>query len=364
MKYIKELSRYIVAIVFIFSSIVKAVDPVGVSLKVKEYLLAYNAPDFGDFSLVIAIALCAIEFLCGIAILTTVKIRFFSFIALLLTLMFTVITYLSAKYDLVKDCGCFGDAVHLSAWGTFAKNVVLIVLCFIVYYYRKSYRQIINKRVEPLLTLFFLLLIVGLSVYSYFYLPPLDFTDFKRGTDLNVAASGNYLKYKTEVVYEKNGVSEVFDLENLPDSTWTFVETISTLVGGDERDASKTRFVIVDEIQEPVTEDVLGMSSAVLLSVYKDNLSEKYFNKLSDFVESNSLKDTPSAIYLLSSFTPEKTLQILSPLSESLNKWQSEGLFTILYSDYKTLITLNRSNGGATFLNDGVVVKKISALQL
>lgn len=351
MKTFRVVCRYIVGLVFVLSALTKAIDPVGVMLKVKEYLQAYIGTDFGDFTLYLAIALCVIEFVSGAAILTCVKIRFFSLVALLLTAVFTVLTFCSAAFKLVPDCGCFGDVIKLSAWGTFYKNIVLIILCIIVYRARNKYIGIFGKPLEMALAVIYTVFIIAFCTYSYRNLPPLDFTDFKPGTDLVEASQGAAIKYKTECVYEKNGVREVFELENLPDSTWTFVETISTVVSGDERDAAKTKFILRDADNNPVTEEVLEKKGVdiAFFSIYSPELPNGYLDKLKEVIDGCANCD----YYIVSALTPEQTTTLL----ESDN-------FHILYSDFKTLITLNRSNGGVTFVRDGKIERKLPASKI
>ena len=366
MKVLRVICRYIVGLVFILSSLTKAIDPVGVSLKVKEYLMAYGGLDLGDFTLYLAVALCVIEFVSGAAILTCVKIRLFSLVALLLTAVFTVLTFCSAQFNLVPDCGCFGDVVKLSAWGTFYKNIILIILCAIVYFSRKKYISFWGNPLQLILTLIYVGVAVALCAYSYRNLPPLDYTDFKPGTDLVEASQGSSIKYKTECIYEKNGVREVFELENLPDSTWSFVETISTVITGSEKEAAKTKFILRNMDNNPVTEDVLGNDNrpVALFSIYAPKIKKGYLDELKKIV-AEELANNSADIYIVSALTPERTSELLSAISSSIEEWKNgTAKFDILYSDYKTLITLNRSNGGATFVQNGKVLSKLSASRI
>ena len=268
-----------------------------------------------------------------------------------MTVFFLVLTFFSAAFSLVTDCGCFGEAIHLSAWGTFIKNVILLILCVIVYHQRKNYKPLFNNYLQIILLLISFIFIVGLSLYSLIYLPPVDFTDFKPSTDLT-SSSENTLKYKTEVIYEKDGKREKFDLDNLPDSTWSYVATNSILLEGNLSEVSKAKFVIKDEYGEYVTEEVLNSSSPIIfISFYDKNRVEP-----SDIMKLKSLADSLSTdncaeVYILSALSLEDIEKIveLQP-------------FKVVYSDYKTVITFNRSNGGATCLMNGVVIKKWSAL--
>ena len=388
MRFVRILARYIVGIVFIVSGFLKGVDPVGTSLKVKEYFHAFLNMDPGQWALWIGIALCAMEFLTGVCILKVIKFRFFSGLALLMCIFFAGVTFYSAYTGKVSDCGCFGDVIHLDPWPSFYKNLVLLALTIFLYTQRHRARPIANSFWEWAFMFGYAAFIVGVSLYSMRNLPPADLSDFKPGRDLFKGDSTAMVKYKTEILYSKDGITKKFSLNHLPDSSWKYVETISTVIEGSERIAHKMPFLLKDATGEDVTESVLKTEQPIIfISFYDaDGITDDDLGKLknlgdslnsavaSDIFGAYSSGARNAAIYVLSALTPEETLASLKPIADAVEKQDISDIFSsshgernlpfkIVYGDFKTVITFNRSNGGATYVNKGIIVKKWSAAQ-
>ena len=388
MRFVRILARYIVGIVFVVSGFLKGVDPVGTSLKVKEYFHAFLNMDPGHWALWIGIALCAVEFLTGVCILKVIKFRFFSGMALLMCIFFAGVTFYSAYTGKVSDCGCFGDVIHLDPWPSFYKNLVLLALTIFLYTQRHRARPIANSFWEWAFMFGYAAFIVGVSLYSMRNLPPADLSDFKPGRDLFKGDSTAMVRYKTEILYSKDGVTKKFSLNHLPDSSWKYVETISTVIEGSERIAHKMPFLLKDATGEDVTEFVLKTEQPIIfISFYDaDGITDDDLGKLknlgdslnsavaSDIFGAYSSGARNAAIYVLSALTPEETLASLKPIADAVEKQDISDIFSsshgernlpykIVYGDFKTVITFNRSNGGATYVNKGIIVKKWSAAQ-
>ena len=388
MRFVRILARYIVGIVFIVSGFLKGVDPVGTSLKVKEYFHAFLNMDPGHWALWIGIALCAVEFLTGVCILKVIKFRFFSGLALLMCIFFAGVTFYSAYTGKVSDCGCFGDVIHLDPWPSFYKNLVLLALTIFLYTQRHRARPIANSFWEWAFMFGYAAFIVGVSLYSMRNLPPADLSDFKPGRDLFKGDSTAMVRYKTEILYSKDGVTKKFSLNHLPDSSWKYVETISTVIEGSVRIAHKMPFLLKDATGEDVTEFVLKTEQPIIfISFYDaDGITDDDLGKLknlgdslnsavaSDIFGAYSSGARNAAIYVLSALTPEETLASLKPIADAVEKQDISDIFSsshgernlpfkIVYGDFKTVITFNRSNGGATYVNKGIIVKKWSAAQ-
>lgn len=372
MRFVRILARYIVGIVFIVSGFLKGVDPVGTSLKVKEYFHAFLNMDPGHRALWIGIALCAVEFLTGVCILKVIKFRFFSGLALLMCIFFAGVTFYSAYTGKVSDCGCFGDVIHLDPWPSFYKNLVLLALTIFLYTQRHRARPIANSFWEWAFMFGYAAFIVGVSLYSMRNLPPADLSDFKPGRDLFKGDSTAMVRYKTEILYSKDGVTKKFSLNHLPDSSWKYVETISTVIEGSERIAHKMPFLLKDATGEDVTESVLKTEQPIIfISFYDaDGITDDDLGKLKNLGDSTKGAD----VYVLSAMTPEETLTSLKPIADAVEKQDISDIFSsshgerslpfkIVYGDFKTVITFNRSNGGATYVNKGIIVKKWSAAQ-
>lgn len=385
-KLLRKAARYLVGIVFIASGFLKGVDPVGTSLKVKEYFHAFLGMDPGHWALWLGIALCAVEFLTGVCILKVIKFRFFSLIALLMSLFFAGVTLYSAITGKVEDCGCFGDVIHLEPWPSFYKNVVLVVLTAYLYSQRHRARPIAGNFWQWAFMLGYAVFIVGVAVYSMRELPPADMTDFRPGRDLFKGDSTALVKYKTEIIYSKDGVRKSFNLNHLPDSTWKYEETISTVVEGSERVARQMPFILRNSFGEDVTESILKSESPIVFISFYDasGITHDDLGKLKNLgdslnaVNSNGLIDAFSSsslgakVYVLSAMTEDETLKSLQPIADAIEKEAISDVFSssysqrslpfgIVYSDFKSVITFNRSNGGATYVNRGIIVKKWSA---
>ncbi len=120
-----EICRIVLGLTFVFSGFVKSVDPWGTALKIGDYLSVWGAGQMPDgVRIALAIAACAAELTLGLVLVFRVKPRLTSIVALAVMVFFLVVTFLSATVLPVEDCGCFGDAIHLSPWASFGKNVL------------------------------------------------------------------------------------------------------------------------------------------------------------------------------------------------------------------------------------------------
>lgn len=345
MKLIRAICRFAFGILFVLSGFLKAVDPVGTSLKFKEYFGALHL-DFLDFlSIPCGILLTSAEFLVGVAILKGLRIQLFSKIALGFISFFTLLTLWIAIANPVSDCGCFGEALHLSNRDTFIKNLFLLGAALVVFFQRYRFCPIAKPKVEWGYLALYGALILSLQVYTLRNIPQIDFGLYKPGTDL-VATQQSIQErvYETVLVYSKDGKEENFTLDNLPDSTWTFVDAQNRLVSGAKEDAS-VDFSFIDAQGNPIGNVVLEAEDPVfLVSVYNAaGLDSSRVGEI--FALADTLRTKDVDLYIVSSNSAEQTEELFAGLE-------------ILYSDYKAVISLNRSNGGLTYINDGIVVKK------
>ncbi|MDR2894834.1 MAG: DoxX protein, partial [Alistipes sp.] len=186
-----DVARVLFGLTFIFSGFVKTVDPWGTALKITEYLNVYGFETLAGYRFGFAIWFCAAELMMGLMMVFRIKTRLISIFALLIMTFFLVVTFLSATVLPVEDCGCFGDALRLSAWGSFGKNVVLWVLALVVW--RDARRRLtfflVTMR-EWVCTLLFAGLAGGLGTYCYRHLPLIDFLPYKKGVNLYEARFG------------------------------------------------------------------------------------------------------------------------------------------------------------------------------
>ncbi|MBQ5879736.1 MAG: DoxX protein, partial [Alistipes sp.] len=154
-KLLSHLCRTILAITFIFSGVVKVIDPWGTALKVHEYLSIYGWDSLQPYVMPFSIWLCGAELMMGLMLLFKVRIRLISIFALVSMSFFTVLTFLSATWIPVEDCGCFGDALKLSPWATFLKNLIVLPMVVTIWWRYRKDKIFVFKRVEILLTCLF-----------------------------------------------------------------------------------------------------------------------------------------------------------------------------------------------------------------
>lgn len=184
MKIIKHAARILVGITFIFSGFVKGIDPWGSAYKFSDYFIALHLDWLLWAAFPLGVILAFTEFAIGIGLLFNTFLRLFSWIALLFMVFFTGITLWIALENPVTDCGCFGDALILSNWETFYKNLVLIVLTIIVFVYRNNMKGLPGKKSGFILSGLGAVLYAGFAVYSFNHLPVFDFRPYKTGTHI------------------------------------------------------------------------------------------------------------------------------------------------------------------------------------
>lgn len=234
MKSITLVCRILVGVLFIVSGFIKANDPLGFSYKLDEYFLEFNTPAFSAASLYIAIIICAIEIALGLATLLGVKMRFVAWSLLLLILFFSFLTFYSAYFDVVKDCGCFGDALHLKPWQSFTKDIILLVLILPLFINRREIKPFLTEKTATGIAWFGLVCSTCFSLYCYWHLPVIDFRPFAIGKNIPegmlIPEGAAVDEYKTTLLYEKDGEVKEFTMENLPDSTWKWKDTKNVLI--------------------------------------------------------------------------------------------------------------------------------------
>ena len=346
MLFFRAISRFIVGVTFILSGFLKAVDPTGVALKIDEYLKAFHLGGLDFISMPAGILLSAAEFLIGVCILKGIKMNLFSKITLGFVSFFTLLTLYSAMFNPVQDCGCFGEAFHLTNWETFFKNVVLLVCALVIYWQRDKFKPIATSGWKYVYIFFYVAFILGISLDALRNLPRIDFGTFKSGT---VLTSGDVAQpeheYETVFTYSKDGVEKQFTLDNLPDSSWTFVSTETKLVSVSSYSGHSAELVFKTEDGVYITEEILEAGGPMfLLSVYNyKNIDSTLVDEINVLYEAATAAG--ARFYILSGNSPEDSACAGIP---------------VLYADYKSTLSLNRSNGGLVYLNDGMVAKKWS----
>lgn len=338
---LKRFCGFITGFVFFLSGIVKLMDPVGAGLVMKEYyeflhlgFLTFSAKPMGVF---FALA----ETVIGTALITGVWRRITAQCAIVLQGFFTILTLLLVIFNPEMDCGCFGEAIHLTHLQTFVKNIILLALLLIYYIPRKHLGETRKKKYVS-----FALVtasVVAFTIYSWISIPMIDFTAYKAGSELQ-AGSSSYADdiYESVFKYEKDGKVETFTLDNLPDSTWTFVNVETVRKAGAEDLSVGLSFYSISTGE--YEDELAAEESVMVVSVYDTNISDRKWEKTEAFMK--RAKAAGFSVILLCS--------------------SEEGLPASLkdkayISDFKTLVSMNRSNGGVTYFHNGMLIRKWSS---
>lgn len=223
---ITQFSRIFVGILFIISGLIKLNDPVGFSYKLAEYFSepVFNIPFLVPTSLSLALFLVIVEVVLGVMLLIGYKAKFTIWSLLLMIVFFTFLTFYSAYYDVVKDCGCFGDALHLTPWQSFTKDIVLLVFIVIIFFNKKLIQPLFEKPQQNVITYASIVLCMFMAVWVLNHLPLIDFRPYKIGNNIQKGMEIPTGAPKSVVamtfIYKVNGVDKEFseaDLMNLPE---------------------------------------------------------------------------------------------------------------------------------------------------
>src|SRR5450759_327653 len=179
MKILKSVSRIIIGLVFIFSGTVKAIDPLGSAYKFHDYFEAFHIAFLKQLCLPLAILFFTAEFISGFSVLTGLIQKTGIWVAMMLMVIFTPLTFILALTNPVSDCGCFGDAVHLTNWQTFGKNIILITLTIALYTGRKEIKQLFSTINEWIIISSVIVLFILFSLYKLRFFLVLDFLPYK-----------------------------------------------------------------------------------------------------------------------------------------------------------------------------------------
>ena len=186
MKYLVNFSRIFVGVLFIISGFIKLNDPIGFSFKLEEYFSqgVLNLPFLESYALAIAIFVVIFEVLLGVMLLIGFRVKFTLWSLLLMIVFFTFLTFYSAYFNKVTDCGCFGDAVKLTPWGSFTKDIVLLLFITILFIGRKYVKPIFNSNVKRIITITAIILCIVFANYVLNHLPAIDFRPYKIGANI------------------------------------------------------------------------------------------------------------------------------------------------------------------------------------
>lgn len=353
MKIALNISRVLVGVLFVISGLIKANDPLGFSYKLDEYFSVFGTDFMTPLSLTIAMLTCILEVGLGIALLMGYKPVAVSISLLGMIVFFTFLTFYSAYFNKVTDCGCFGDALKLTPWESFTKDIVLLVLILVIFFLRKQIQPLFSERMAGVVSWIGLGLSAWFTFHCYQHLPVKDFRPYAEGKSIldgiSVPEGAKPDKYETKLYYEKAGEVKEFTLENYPwnDTTWKWKDTKNILV---EKGYTPPihDFKLTDSEGNDRTLEILTQENyhffAVMYNVDKaDKKVQANFNQL----QKNCLEKKIGFIGVTGS----------SPEDAKKFAMEAEIEYEFFYCDGTALKTIIRSNPGLVLMKGGTVIR-------
>ncbi|TAL64259.1 MAG: DoxX family protein [Bacteroidetes bacterium] len=352
MNMLRTISRTIIGLVFIFSGVVKAIDPLGSAYKFHDYFQAFNIGFLTWLSLPLAILLCTAEFIAGFSVLTGLRPKTGILGVMILMVIFTPLTFILALTNPVSDCGCFGDAVHLTNWQTFWKNIILISFAIVLFVNRKQVGHLFNSFTEWIIISATIVLFILFSLSNLRYLPVIDFLPYKPGVKIaekmvipeGVPAD----QYRTTFIYEKDAIKKEFNLDNYPanDTAWKFIEQKSVLIKKGYVPPIHD-FIISSMEGEDITQKILSDTGYSILMISK---------KLEEVGSARLTKGFELGRYCIGKGID---FYILTASGTDKAKSYNNGL-SFCAADETTLKTMVRANPGYILIKDGTIIGKWS----
>ena len=356
-----NLCRIIVALTFIFSGFVKAIDPIGLQYKLQDYLGAIGIPGFlPDWMLLImAVLLAAVEFCMGIFLLFAIQRRLISKLIVVFMSIMTLITVWLVVANPVKDCGCFGDALHLTNTETLVKNIILLGCSIVIMQRPLAMFRFISESNQWIVinyTIVFIFVSSGLSLY---YLPLFDFRPYRIGTNIprgmEIPKDAEQPLFETTFIMEKGGQRKEFTLNDYPDSTWKFIDSKTVQVKEGYIPPIHDFSVADRKTGKDLTDSVLRHKgyTFLLIAPYLERADDSNFGDIDQLYEYAQTYNIP--FYCLTAST-----------AKAIQRWKdiTGAEYPFCITDETTLKTIVRSNPGLLLLKDGTIINKWSHNQL
>jgi uncharacterized membrane protein YphA (DoxX/SURF4 family) len=349
MKILAHISRFLLGIVFVYSGFVKAVDPWGYQFKFEDYFIAFGMEWLLPAALFFSILLAGAEFLIGAAMLFGIKPKLSIWSAAAFMLLFTPITLYLALTDAVPDCGCFGDALILSNWDTFFKNIIIIIMLIPVFLYRKKFKHYMSCKLEWIPAVIFAAGIVFVSFQGLRHLPMIDFLPYNPGMSMKPDPTKKdqyFVSYKDN----RTGETKEYLADDFPwsDSIWMSNNEFVTqrVIPGDN---PANLVVVFDALDDDATKDItLNPDFQLWVVAWNlDDVSDKAIEKIKA-VETECATDNLN-IALLTASSPEKT---------ELFRHNKQVAIDPYFADDIILKMVIRANPGFVLLKDGTILAK------
>ncbi|GAA4135680.1 DoxX family protein [Sphingobacterium kyonggiense] len=364
------IARILVGLLFIFSGLIKANDPMGFGYKLDEYFHVFHMGFLSDFSTWIAIFLCAIEIILGGLLLIGLAGRKVAWGLLLLIIFFTFLTFYSAASGAVKSCGCFGDAIPLTPWESFIKDLVLLVLILIIFIFRKQIKPIIKSPFTlNLLTLLIVIVSFGIGIFTLYYLPFVDFLPYKEGNNIPSlmkvpeGAEPDVYEHIYEMKNKKtNENKKVTDKEYMSQKLWEDEDW--EIIGEPKTTLVKKGFEL--KIPDLIISDMDGTDrteEVINNPYYNFIVTSTNVSKMSP-IDLKALEKINNTIRELSEDYNIRAILATASSSDEVNYLndQMDLVLETFYVDAVPLKSMVRSNPGVMLMLNGTVIKKWSSI--
>ncbi len=346
MKLAAQIAKVLVGVLFIFSGLIKLNDPVGTQIKLEEYfeVFAQDLPALHDFflglipfALYFSVILCVAEVVLGVALLVSYKPKTTSWLLLITIIFFTFLTFYSAYFNRVTDCGCFGDAIKLKPWTSFGKDLFLLVLILFILYCRKMFRPMPTGMIVAVATV----ASVGVAFYAIRHLPIIDLLPYRVGASIpEQMKPSEEMRYK--YVFEKDGKKVEF--EQFPsDTTLKFKEMVLL----NESAKPKITDYRAWNGEGDFTQQTFEGNKLFIIVKNLNDINLAAFPEIRKLV--NNLKGKEVEPMILTSASSDEMNQFLKAQQLALPYY---------YADATVLKTISRSNPGIWLLQKGVVKGK------
>jgi triosephosphate isomerase len=356
-----NLCRLILGVTFIFSGYVKAIDPLGTQYKIQDYLEAIGLQGmFPDWStLTVSVLLSTLEFCLGFFILLAIRRRLCSRIIFIFMIVMTLITLWLVIKDPIQDCGCFGDAIHLTNAQTFGKNIVLLACAVVLLKWPLRMVRFISRTNQWIAINWTILFILSSSILSLWYLPMFDFRPYHIGAnikeEMSIPRGAPQPKFKTTFILEKNGQRKEFDINNYPDSSWKFIDSKTVQISAGYIPPIHDFSIEKRLTGEDITQQVLDRKgyTFLLISPYLEHANDEDFGPINRLYEYAQSHDYP--FYCLTASN-----------DKGVKRWidLTGAEYPFCTTDGTTLKTIIRSNPGLILLKNGTIIRKWSHNEL
>ena len=354
-----NLSRTLLALTFIFSGFVKAIDPLGSQYKIAEYLeavqLSAYIPDWTQ--LILSVGLSAIEFTLGVMLLLAIRRRLASKLSLIMMVVMTLVTLWLTVSNPIQDCGCFGDAIHLTNTQTFIKNLILLTAAIILACWPLYQIRFVSKTNQWIAFYFTIVFIVTASTLSLYHLPIFDFRPYYIGQNIKkgmeIPKGAKLTTYKTTFICEKNGATKEFTENDYPynDSTWVFKDTHQEILEKGYEPPIHDFSITDEKTGEDLTDSILTKDgyTFLLIAPVLERADDSNFGEIDAIYE--YAKENGYGFYGLTAST-----------DKAVKHWRdiTGAEYPFYAMDGTTLKTIIRSNPGLVLLYKGTIINKWS----